>query len=1068
MKGLGRFSCVLVIVLLAAVSARAQLGPNWKYAGKLPFFPSVVYFADIKHGIAGTSTRVSGPLNSIYYTSDGLTWQKSNSSLTDLESIREINRKLYAAVLNGPALVSSDSGVTWNTAGAINGAPDLFLDSSGRLSTLPSPFLDGRTQGTFARADRLHCVFTRDDNGRAQYSSDGGATWSPIVFLPGNLTRGGFGAYGDTCNHVMMYCDETDTLIRSTDLGLTWKKLLNLSEDLIEGAAGIVYTHGSAGVYRSTDYGTNWQLVGGPTSRGEDYHFAVFGNLGQNVAVQQFDSTVWMTTNGGDGAMLDPLATDTLRLTSGCDGKLIPIALRAFRGQTSFTVRPIEDSVHDFEILGSDSLYFAAAGGGTIFLGFSPKLGPGTRTVTLREHVTVQCNEESATRVVIVTVPPKAKIATTSLTGSCTPVQANCTAHLDPCQSIVITAADILPASFSRLRYVRTLPDTIADSTKTLIPLEFDPRDTILNSSVKLHLSGYYLGTTVPFDTTIVIKLTAAHIASQLLSAVDSIARPAVDFCGSFDTVITYRNSGCDTITVSEQREPIPADWTVTGPQLPLRLPADSGFVVHLHCSPTKLGASEVALTYKFDQPVIGSLLTARFYAATNVVYNDVPLAITTDTIHLGTRSFCDGDTTIVLPFSNPGCDSAEYTIALQGSEYALTSTTDTVLSGDRTGAIGVHFGSHVKGDHPATITIHARDKRIPTLIRDTTIHFTAHVGDGTRTLEADLATIDFGATYICEDRDSSITITNTGCDTVTLSQTDIQGSGFIFSADLSFPIVIAPGEKKSFPIHTVIDTSGHPTTKSGSIQFTSNARPELTPITLSRAFHYPGKFGIALSVRPTTQVDKTVNVELRRTGSIPPEASSISFTVTCNEDVLSYLSVAESDIHAGASTILPDGRTERHFTMAPASDRDVLATLAYHSYLTTADSTGLSVSGPLVHINDPSIPSDCIAAIDTSAYGASILLQCGQNTLQGFLRTNSLDFTIARVETTEDKLSFEQSPRHSDIRYAIYDLLGRKMLEGSAGGSQEIDITSISQGAYLLRVSTGNYSASRRFVVVR
>ena len=228
--------------LLQAIIIHAQTIPYWT---KLATFPNAgvtdVFFLDTLHGIVAVDTGTSGGAI-IYYTSNQITWQQSaNPSVVEVNAIRLIHGKLYAAVKGPDILVSTDSGATWNFSGmGLANASDVYSDGSGNIRVLSGFPMFSRA--TFARVDNFYCLASGD--GGAFLSGDGGATWYPITI--GSYAPG-FSNYGDTCSHIFVYHNLTGDVYTSSDHGATWQPAgpsfepsngEGISENILEGGSG--------------------------------------------------------------------------------------------------------------------------------------------------------------------------------------------------------------------------------------------------------------------------------------------------------------------------------------------------------------------------------------------------------------------------------------------------------------------------------------------------------------------------------------------------------------------------------------------------------------------------------------------------------------------------------------------------------------------------------------------------------------------------------------------------------------------------------------------------------------
>ncbi len=394
-------------VLFPAGSARSQSYPQWKQIATLPGTAVVIYFSDTLHGIvcSDTGTIPGGAL--IFYTMDQTTWHSAvYPPITQVNAIRSINGKLYAATTGSDLLVSTDSGATWNYSGlGLADAWDVFQDPSGTIRILSGPYY----QASFARADMFHCMATQSV-GEPLLSGDGGVTWYSSGFNGTGLC--GMGDYGDTCKDVLMFTDFDESVYRSTNHGFSWQQSLasaypgQWAPNFLEGGAGVVYCTGArSGLTRSTNDGESWTTIAGsPSSEWNVLHIPIFGVLGQNVVFPDGFGNIWITTTGGDGTLADPITSpdslpgvtssgDTTSVISQCGGVRIPVPMLVQAADSTLVQASIvSDSLHEFSIADSNKIILRSGVNDTMWVEYSPHAQPATTTLTLNFQNSWRCS----------------------------------------------------------------------------------------------------------------------------------------------------------------------------------------------------------------------------------------------------------------------------------------------------------------------------------------------------------------------------------------------------------------------------------------------------------------------------------------------------------------------------------------------------------------------------------------------------------------------------------------------------------------------------------------------------
>jgi len=353
--------------------------------------------------------------------------------------------------------------------------------------------------------------------------------------------------------------------------------------------------------------------------------------------------------------------------------------------------------------------------------------------------------------------------------------------------------------------------------------------------------------------------------------------------------------------------------------------------------------------------------------------------------------------------------------------------------------------------------------------LRRDSIPLTVNVTDGTRILASSRNTLDFGTTTLCEERDSLVTLRNTGCDTLRITNIDLLGSGF--TTTTATPIIIPPGSSVTIPITSKVDTS-QGNISSGTIIFTSDADNKIAPITLSRGYTYPKSYSFHIAMLDGTatsgEIVRLAIVGEQGLGSAGSGVKQLAFDLTLNEDLLEYIRPeGNNSVSKNGSRITISNPNEL------ASFNDTLAILVYYVYLTKDSATDINVSNMSLNNGDTSSCAPRVAAVTQA--GFTYRYECGDKHIQSFLRTGKASLEIRSLvpnPTTSDITISIESSAEQTTTLEIYDMLGKKCYERVVSLPKEIaDITvtttTLPEGQYIIRISAPTGSASLMFTKI-
>jgi photosystem II stability/assembly factor-like uncharacterized protein len=347
----------LMLCLLGSIVTQAEA--RWKRIYKNPRNARAFragFFLNEQFGLIGGSGD-----DGIFVTRDGgQTWSTAvlpgapPSNVSQILMLDASNGfvTLDAGDGNYPILYkTSTGGATWDAVQLFGSAPDIYV-------TLTAVIVTNRRDSTVLQPDGS---YARVEVGKTYLSFDKGKTFVAGPIMQGNgvdfvddqhgvvvtyrghvwfrTTNGGltwttlspidtgecWGVYGVKGSSTFFTAGENDQskfgsspiphsdVRRSDDYGATWRYVSTMPVRTTGHIAGFGMTlvtqsdttrksNGPlTGLYRSTNGGTTWQSIGGP-SNVEDTRFIVLGCRGEVIIAFDASGNVWKTDDGGDGS----------------------------------------------------------------------------------------------------------------------------------------------------------------------------------------------------------------------------------------------------------------------------------------------------------------------------------------------------------------------------------------------------------------------------------------------------------------------------------------------------------------------------------------------------------------------------------------------------------------------------------------------------------------------------------------------------------------------------------------------------------------------------------------------
>jgi hypothetical protein len=1051
--------------------------------------------------LRGWASVIGDGNSGLWSTSDGgATWQET-SLVASATSVNLTWKALVVTDIFGPTHISTDTARTWQMSSTESQNDASF--SSG-LFGISSGFKAGWA--------------TTSDGGLTwKYLVQGVESWS--VYAVPNSTEAFAAPEGSSIGPAI-----PSSVYYSNDRGNTWStqsslsftttghigcasdKVLFVQESSNANAGNSVQN----GFLMSTDLGRTWSNINGPQAL-NDTRFAVWAGCGDGTVYAYEESYPYVSPTHlyrynfsypFARTWISPLlSTAALSISSkGCesDSEVLQIAsspCSAFRldsirisnmqlitrGALILNIPPLPKTYQDgtwcpFELV------------------WHPGLSGGFDT-TFRDTITLYTTDPTngkmhdTTIALALTVlpfdfgPPHILSNSPDSISStlCTSIQSGFRLESDTCSMFTLNSIRFSNQNLVQLGTVGfeanpKLPKTYANGESDSIGFFWNPglafqTDTTINDSIILHYTNPATGK--PFDTTIAFTLIANHDNTLHSLSADTIGYPPTSTCSSADSLITVHNNGCHTTVIDSV---IASNREFTVLSYDSTIDANGNADVHVRYKPDSAKISSGMLYIYLTEEGISRKDSVRLNGFGIQGLGILSLAATK--LNASSFSICAGDTTVVTSISNMGCDTlviSNFNFSSDGTMTYASQPLDSLLPPNENIPFSFLFSPRLKGPHTATLTFHARNLHGNDPGHDTTITIFGVGLSGTKSLTVTPPSANFGSMYECESRDTIITLYNTGCDTV-----HVTGGSFSnpsYTTNVTYPDTLAPGQALVIDVHVDTTLSNGTSTITGIYFVQSDASDTLPPIPFTVNIIPTTHLVLELLQPDSASAGAQVTYILRVVGPHPPNLfSEFQFDLTHDNDLLSFDSLSGNGLSDVTDT-LTNGMTTQHFTLLPVPLTDTIGRLTFTVYLAKDSATALRL--PQFEFKDAiGLNQDCIASVSDSGSSFTYLYRCGEHSVQAVMRGEAL--LVGRIvpNPAQNTMQVEVMGVTGDpIHAEVFDALGRACPVVSTvavadvsvrSTTLQLNVSTLPEGVYCLRISNGAALATGRFTIIR
>jgi hypothetical protein len=588
------------------------------------------------------------------------------------------------------------------------------------------------------------------------YTHDAGTNWYQSL----TPIREAWGVYYDHSNDRFYICPEheenpamlTGSIYSSADFGTSWQRINGLPNgfgstgevkgngDAIYVQSSLDYRAGITGVWRTIDGGNTFKSVGGPSSF-LDSRFSVPTSCAGNVVLACDSTSLWITTDGGDGTLgssiLD-LVVQSPSKVSSCGSDSIILQLANAGCYPIFLKSIIIDDAEFFTLQSPLILPDTLAQGSrdSFKIAFHPHLRQGTHTVHV--HLTGRLGEDSTGAIydsvitLSISAIPQRPVLTSSTylldagdVSICGGIDTIIILRNAGCDTLTIDSlSGVLGKELALSGFVLPLrlpPDSSVRVSISIVPSSLGA----LNRDLVWHTSQQ--GLTGSLD--LQLRANGVITSGRAILGSTSLNAGSFSYCVG-DTIVTslIKDAGCDSLAISNVRLTGSAAFTLLSPTKDTSLAADSVCPIRLRFKPSQKGPSSALLTFHLksirgSDPGHDTTLTL----IGSGLGGTKSLSVSNDHFELGSIYACqNADTAFVI--ENFGCDTLT---VLSGQfdnvQYSTNATLPLRLLPGASSSLNIHLSPDTAG-HPSIISTTYALTSDADSAQNRTIHFAAHL----------------------------------------------------------------------------------------------------------------------------------------------------------------------------------------------------------------------------------------------------------------------------------------------------------------------------------------------------
>src|SRR5215472_12770414 len=383
-----------------------------------------------------------------------------------------------------------------------------------------------------------------------------------------------------------------------------------------------------------------------------------------------------------------------------------------------------------------------------------------------------------------------------------------------------------------------TLPLSMGGRTSVSFQVVFQPAAASAFAGNITVVSGKHAGTLSSIAVSGTGVAAASTVTYLVIPSAGSVAFGNLLVGSSASQSLSLTNSGTGSVTIS-QVAVTGSGYSVSGFSGAVSLAAGQGLSLSVNFAPASAGSVAGGLSVvstATNSPATISLSGTGVQPLLSVV----PSSVNFGNVTVGVSN------SQTMTIQNPGTAALTLTQAtLAGTGYGMSGLALPLsLAPGGSKAFNISFAPASANNLSGSLSLASDAPTSPT-----TIAFSGTGIAGVQTLSVNPTSLSFGSLTTGTSTSQSVTLTNTGNSTVTISQITASGTGFS-TAGASLPVSLAAAQSTSFSVAFAPASAGNQT---GSVTVASNATNSPLVVSLAGTATAPATYSVNLSWTPSS-----------------------------------------------------------------------------------------------------------------------------------------------------------------------------------------------------------------------
>jgi hypothetical protein len=293
----------------------------------------------------------------------------------------------------------------------------------------------------------------------------------------------------------------------------------------------------------------------------------------------------------------------------------------------------------------------------------------------------------------------------------------------------------------------------------------------------------------------------------------------------TFTQALTITNTGNADLQVTQATLSGSTSITLAGLTVPLTISPGQTVSFSAQFAPTATGAASATLAFTSNS---STAMSAIALSGNGITPAPAQLSANPVAIDFGSAIVGNPATQTLNLTNTGGAQVIVSAITAAGTGFSIVSppALPFTLATGQTQAMTLQFAPTAAGAASGSVSVTSDAPNSPNLVSLTGTGVAA-----TQVLNLSPTSLDFGIVFLGQSATQTVTMTNTGNSSVSVTAANVTGAGYSITPPLALPATLGPGQSQNFTLQFAPSASG---VAAGSVSLVSNASNSPTAVALT------------------------------------------------------------------------------------------------------------------------------------------------------------------------------------------------------------------------------------------